>query len=134
MIAPEQVRSARALWRHRIAMVRLRTLLRNRIHAVLADYGYDRPAGAFSGPGRDWLEQLVLPVASRTVIEDCLTIADVIQSRIDVADERVHATAKADPAVKTLTTLPGIGHFAAVVILAEVGDFARFASAPGLLT
>jgi hypothetical protein len=30
----------------------LRTLLCNRVHAVLADYGYGRPAGCWSGPGR----------------------------------------------------------------------------------
>src|SRR5579859_4115491 len=38
-IAPPAVRQLRALLRHRIQLVRLRTLLRNRIHAVLADHG-----------------------------------------------------------------------------------------------
>jgi transposase len=44
----------RALLRHRVALVRLRTRLRNRIHAIVADYGYDRPAGGVldrPGPG-----------------------------------------------------------------------------------
>ena len=48
--------------------VRLRTLLRNRIHAVLADHGHDRPAGCWSGPGRQWLAGLALPAVSREVI------------------------------------------------------------------
>src|SRR6266542_2606223 len=43
-IAPPPVRALRALLRHRVALVRLRTLLRNRIHAIVADYGHDRPA------------------------------------------------------------------------------------------
>jgi hypothetical protein len=30
-------------------LARLRTLLRNRIHAVLADHGHDRPAGCWTG-------------------------------------------------------------------------------------
>jgi len=51
-VAPPPVRQLRALLRHRAQLVRLRTLLRNRIHAVLADHGYDRPAGCWSGPGR----------------------------------------------------------------------------------
>lgn len=54
-IAPHEVRQLRALLRHRAQLVRLRTLLRNRIHAVLADHGQDRPAGVWSGPGLDWL-------------------------------------------------------------------------------
>src|SRR6266704_103584 len=50
-IAPPAVRQLRALLRHRIQLVRLRTLLRNRIHAVLAGHGHDRPGGGWSGPG-----------------------------------------------------------------------------------
>ena len=41
-IAPAKVRQLRALLRHRISLVRLGTQLRNRIHAVAADHGYDR--------------------------------------------------------------------------------------------
>jgi transposase len=43
-IAPAKVRQLRAVLRHRISLVRLGTQLRNRIHAVAADHGYDRPA------------------------------------------------------------------------------------------
>jgi transposase len=42
-IAPPPVRQLRALLRYRVALVRLRTLLRNRIHAIVADYGHDLP-------------------------------------------------------------------------------------------
>ena len=58
-IAPPEVRQLRAL-RHRAQLVRLRTLLRNRVHAVLVDYGHGRPAGCWSGPGRQWLAALEL--------------------------------------------------------------------------
>jgi transposase len=52
-IAPPPVRQLRALLRHRVALVRLRTLLRNRIHAIVAGYGHDRPAGEYwTGPAR----------------------------------------------------------------------------------
>ena len=50
-IAPPEVRQLRALLRHRVGLVRLGTQLRNRIHAVAADHGYDRSAPA-TGPGR----------------------------------------------------------------------------------
>ncbi|WP_102922569.1 IS110 family transposase [Streptomyces noursei] len=51
-IAPLQVRQQRGLLRHRFQLVRLRTLLRNRIHAVLADHGHDRAGGICTSPGR----------------------------------------------------------------------------------
>ncbi|MGX4689192.1 transposase [Streptomyces sp. JNUCC 63] len=39
------------------------------------------------------------------------------------------AVAKADPRVKLLTTLPGVGPLTALVLLAEIGDIHRFPSA-----
>ncbi len=128
-IAPPAVRQLRALVRHRIQLVRLRTLLRNRIHAVLADHGHDRPEGCWSGPGREWLASLRLPAVSREVIEDDLAVIGALQRPIDRLDLEIHERAKADPRVKVLTALPGVGPFTALVILAEVGDISRFGSA-----
>src|SRR5438067_9406987 len=128
-IAPPPVRQLRALLRHRVQLVRLRTLLRNRIHAVLADHGHGRPAGCWSGPGRAWLASLELPAVSREVIDDDLALIDALQQPIDRLDWEVHQRAKAEPAVKVLTRLPGVGPFTALVILAETGDVSRFGSA-----
>src|SRR5215813_12148268 len=81
-IAPPAIRQLRALLRHRVALVRLRTRLRNRIHAIVADYGYDRPAGEYwSGPGRAWLASLQLPAVSRELIGDDLGLIDALQGR-----------------------------------------------------
>ncbi|HEY3034823.1 MAG TPA: IS110 family transposase [Streptosporangiaceae bacterium] len=129
-IAPPEVRQLRALLRHRVALVRLRTLLRNRIHAIVADYGHDRPAGGYwTGPGRAWLASLELPAVSRELVEDDLGLIDALQDRIDRLDWEIHQRARSDPRVKVLTQLPGVGPFTALVILAEVGDISRFGSA-----
>jgi transposase len=133
-IAPAEVRQLRALLRHRVALVRLCTQLRNRIHAVVADHGYDRPdaqwTGAYwTGPGRAWLEALPLPAVSRQVIADSLAFIDAITPTIERLDQQLHARAKTDPRVKVLTTLPGVGEFTAMVLLAEIGDITRFSNA-----
>jgi transposase len=129
-IAPPQVRQLRALLRHRVALVRLRTLLRNRIHAIVADYGYDRPGGGYwSGPGRAWLACLPLPAVSRELVEDDLGLIGALEGRIERLDWEVHQRARSDPRVKVLTQLPGVGPFTALVILAEVGDVSRFGPA-----
>jgi len=129
-IAPPAIRQLRALLRHRVALVRLRTRLRNRIHAIVADYGYDRPVGEYwSGPGRAWLASLQLPAVSRELVEDDLGLIDALQDRVDRLDWEIRQRARSDPRVKVLTQLPGVGPFTALVILAEVGDVSRFASA-----
>src|SRR5579859_3151539 len=99
-IAPPAVRQLRAMLRHRAQLVRLRTLLRNRIHAVLADHGHGRPEGCWSGPGRKWLASLELPAVSRKVIDDALALTDALQQPIDRLDQEVRQRANADPRVK----------------------------------
>src|SRR5512140_688463 len=128
-IAPAKVRQLRALLRHRISLVRLGTQLRNRIHAVAADHGYDRSASYWTGPGRGWLAELDLPAASREIVTDCLAVIDGLAPVIERLDGELHQHAKADPRVKVLRTLPGVGEFTALVMVAEIGDITRFGSA-----
>src|SRR5260221_2014534 len=104
-IAPPAVRQLRALLRHRAQLVRLRTLLQNRIHAVLADHGQDRAAGCWSRPGRGWLASLGLPAGSREGIEDDLALIDALQVPVDRPDAEVRHPAPAAPRVKILTHL-----------------------------
>src|SRR6266568_3111052 len=128
-IAPPAVRQLRALLRHRASLVRLRTQQRNRIHAVVADFGYDRSGSYLSGPGRGWLAGLELPAVSREIVTDALAVIDGLAPLTDRIDGELRQHAKADPRVKTLTTLPGVGQFTALVMLAEIGDISRFPSA-----
>ena len=128
-IAPPEVRQLRALLRHRVQLVRLRTLLRNRIHAVLADHGHGRPEGCWSGPGRAWIARLDLPAISAEVIQDALALIDAVESVIVRLDAEIRGHARSDPRVDVLTQLPGVGPFTALVLLAEIGDITRFASA-----
>jgi transposase len=128
-IAPRPVRQLRALLRHRAGLVRLRTQQQNRIHAVVADFGYDRSGSYLSGPGRGWLAGLELPAVSREIVADCLAVIDGLAPVTGRIDGELRQHAKADPRVKTLTTLPGVGQFTALVMLAEIGDITRFGSA-----
>src|SRR5947207_9221478 len=128
-LAPPAVRQLRALLRHRAGLVRLGTQQRNRIHAVVADFGYDRAGSYLSGPGRGWLAGLELPAISGEIVADCLAVIDGLAPVIDRIDGELRQHAKADPRVKVLTTLPGAGQFTALVMLAEIGDITRFGSA-----
>jgi transposase len=128
-IAPPQVRQLRALLRHRASLVRVGTQQRNRIHAVAADHGYDRSASYWTGPGRGWLAELDLPPASREIVTDCLAVIDGLAPVTGRIDGELHQHARGDPRVKVLRTLPGVGEFTALVMVAEIGDITRFGSA-----
>ncbi|HMH38583.1 MAG TPA: IS110 family transposase [Streptosporangiaceae bacterium] len=128
-IAPPKVRQLRALLRHRASLVRVGTQQRNRIHAVAADHGYDRSASYWTGPGRGWLAELDLPPTSREIVTDCLAVIDGLAPVIDRIDGELHQHARGDPRVTVLRTLPGVGEFTALVMVAEIGDITRFGSA-----
>jgi len=128
-IAPPAVRQLRAQLRHRASLVRLGTQLQNRIHAVAADHGYDRAGSYWTGPGRGWLAELDLPAVSREIVTDSLVFLDALAPVIERLDGELHQHAKADPRVKVLRTLPGVGEFTALIMLAEIGDITRFPSA-----
>jgi len=87
------------------------------------------PPATGSGPGRGWLAGLDLPAASREIAGDCLAVIDGLAPVTGRIDGELRGHAKADPRVKVLTTLPGVGQFTALVMLAEIGDIARFPSA-----
>jgi transposase len=129
-IAPPPAREPRALLRHRVHLVRLRTLLRNRIHAIVAGHGHDRPRGGYrTGPGRAWLASLPLPAVSLEPADDNLGLIDAIQDLAVRPDGEIRQRARSGPRVKVLPRLPGAGPFTALVILAEAGAISRFASA-----
>ncbi len=96
---------------------------------MVADFGYDRPGSYWTGPGRGWLAELDLPAVSREIVTDCLAFTGALAPAVERLDGELHQHAKADPRVKVLRTLPGIGEFTALVLLAEIGDITRFASA-----
>src|SRR5256714_12279048 len=118
-IAPPPVRQLRALLRHRVQLVRLRTLLRNRIHAVLADHGHDRPAGCWSGPGRAWMASLQLPAVSRELAGDDLALIGALQGRIDRLVWELRQRARAHPRARGLTQLRATARTTRLTFLPE---------------
>src|SRR2546429_2579862 len=69
-IAPRELRELRELLRHQIGLTRLRTALKNRVHALLARQGIQRGRAELFGPrGRRFLAELALPEPTRRRLE-----------------------------------------------------------------
>ena len=130
-IPPAALREARELVRHRIQLVWLRGVIRNRLQAMLARRNLQPTSGKswLTQRGQRELQQLPLPEAPSRIREDCaalLPTRDAQIRRLDV--DRVTRWGQ-DPRVQRLMTIPGIGPFIAIVLVLELGDIHRFATA-----
>ena len=117
--------------RARSDLVQIRTMLKNRIHAVLHRRGILTPAklDLFTSAGRRFLDQVDVDEAGRTILVRYLSGMDHMDTIIDESTRSLREQARQPrwqrPAA-LLQTIPGIGLITALTILAELGDLRRF--------
>jgi transposase len=129
-IAPRELRELRDLLRHRVALTRMRSALKNRAGSILAKQGVDRPYSEMFGPaGLRFLEALELPAGSRRRLDSTLRLIADFTRELDLTTREIDSRAKADPYVDVLCQIRGVGRYIAMLVIAEVGDVARFQTA-----
>lgn len=134
-VPPAPVRELRELLRYRLDLVKQRTALKNRVHALLAKEGLSSPVKDLFGlKGRAWLLQLSLSQAKRYRLNGYLEALDSLTTLIRDADSLVRERAIADAQARLLMTIPGIAALIALTILAEIGDVERFPDAKRLVS
>ena len=125
-VAGPELRGQRKLLRGRAYLVRLRTSVKNRIHGhLMAENCRTAVTDVYGKAGRAWLATLPLPVATRLQVDLLLEVIDALNVRLKRMDRDV---ARHEPLALQLQTVPGIGVFGAMLLLAEIGSIERFAS------
>lgn len=118
--------------RARSDLVRMRTMLKNRLHAVLHRRAILAPqSNLFTAQGREFLRQLSLDEAGRTILTRYLTGMDHIDALVKESTASLTELSRRprwDKPAALLQTMPGIGLITAMTILAELGNIKRFAS------
>ncbi|MHB1572193.1 MAG: IS110 family RNA-guided transposase [Solirubrobacteraceae bacterium] len=128
-IAPPELRDLRELLRHRVVLVRLRTSVKNRVHALLARQGIlPDHSDLFGKSGREYLAGLKLPDGPRTRLDSLLSLIDDLNREITTTTRTIDTRARVDQRVTVLTQIPGIGPYIAMLIIAEVGEITRFST------
>lgn len=131
-IAPGDLRDRRDLPRTRMRFVRLRTMLKSRLHATLDKYAVGVPdvSDVYGKKGRAELEKNLelLPENTRFAARLQLGQIDALEREIIAINSRMEEKFKENEEITLLKTLPGIGFILAVVVWTEVGDITRFGS------
>jgi transposase len=135
-IPPGPLRDLRELTRTRLVLTQQRTRLKNRITATLAKYGV--PPSAWSDPygvrARGELEKnlTILPAQTRWVSQALLRQLDFVREQIAELEQRLEELVEVTPDMQRLMSLPGVAVILAASVALEIGDVARFPSAPQL--
>jgi transposase len=126
--APDELtRALRRRVAHRSSLVVQRTRLRNQIHAVLTRNLIDAPmTDVFGKGGRRWLAQVELPTHEREQVDSDLRLHDALDREIELVERGLAAQALADPRVRRLMTIPGVGAITALALIAVIGEVTRF--------
>jgi transposase len=123
------VRGERERARWRLHLVRHRSSLKQRVHAVLLAHGQPCPVSDLFGlRGRQLLARLGLPEPWNGTIEASLRLIDDLDREIEECERDLRWLGTDHRYVPLLLTVPGIGWVLAYTIAAELGDIGRFAS------
>lgn len=130
-IPSQKTRRLKESVRQRLFLVRLRTMLKNRIHAHLDRYHVPPPPGsdAFGKRGLDYLAKVNLEEGARAQLDQDIRLLQTLNEEIRETEKRLRQSLKGNRQVLLLETLPGIGAITAAVVALEIDDIHRFADA-----
>jgi transposase len=129
-----RVRKERRIARHRASLVKIRTIVKNMIHALLARNGIKHEfSDLFGKAGIEFLRNINLDEESRFELNQYLMLLRVINYKIEEAEEVVKDLANNNYYAKLLISIPGISYISALVIASEIADISRFNSSKALV-
>lgn len=121
------VRAERERARFRLHLVKHRTALKNRVHAILIAHGIPNPTSDLFGlGGRRLLARLRLPEPWRSTTAATLALIDVLDEQIGACERELRQLGAEHRYVPLLLSCPGIAWILAFTIASEIGDIARF--------
>jgi len=128
-VPSREQRDKREFIRHRMGLVKTRTEVKNRIHALLEKHGLRCPCSTlFSQKEMKWLQGLNLGFMDDAVLKSDLALLETLDGQIALMEAKIAAVAVDDERVKLLMTMPGLSYFAASLLVAEICDVNRFSS------
>jgi transposase len=135
-VPPYKIREMRSLLRHRASIVKIRTMVKNKVHALLDWKGIvtDEFSDLFGKRGMEWLKSLELSTLDRLMLDNHLEHLQSLQKQVESVDKEITARASTDEYVRLLLSMSGVDVFTALLIRSEIGNISRFSSYKKLIS
>ena len=126
-----ETREIKNILRQRMFFVRLQTMVKNRIHAILDRHPEvlseaQELSDLFGATGMEWLKQVTLSGEDDQLLASELELLELLKKKISESNDVVKELGKQDKRARLLRSIPGIGPFFSVLILYEIDDISRF--------
>ena len=121
----------RSLVRYRKALGESITMLKNRVHAILASAGISIDAtDIFGKRGMKCILRSVynISMAQRFILSDLMDQITYLMRKETTVEDEISRYVVNDRNVNLLMTIPGIGIYSSAAIMAEIDDISRFGS------
>jgi len=126
-VPPQEIRALRELVKRRAFLVQMRTKLKNRVRAELAKRDITPVRPPFTRKGMEVLRCLGIGA-----VNQLLPVIEVLDRQIGEASSVIEGMAVEHGDARLLTTIPGVGYYIALLLVAEIGDVDRFPSSEQL--
>lgn len=120
------VRDQRTLVAHRMRLVRMRTMVKNGMHAIALNYRLALAPSLFTRSGVAQLGALSLPPHTSRRRRESLELLRWLEAHIQDLDHQIEEAAHTHPAARRLMTRPGVGPLSALATVLVLGAVARF--------
>jgi len=125
----KKIRETRDLIRHRRALVNTKTVLKNKVRAILTREGLRLPYRDVLGQrSLQWLYKVEVGTVQKDAINKFLHLALTIDDEIQDYNRKLASERWENKNARLLDTIPGIGEYSAMHIMAIIGDIKRFSS------
>ncbi|PYN71828.1 MAG: IS110 family transposase, partial [Candidatus Rokuibacteriota bacterium] len=120
------VRDQRTLLAHRMRLVRMRTMVKNGVHAIALNYRLALGPSLFTRAGVAQLQALSLPAHTACRRSESLELLSWLNTHIKGLDDQIEEAAHAHPEAQRLMTHPGVGPLSALATVLVLGSVTRF--------
>ncbi|MGQ0601195.1 MAG: IS110 family transposase [Anaerolineales bacterium] len=136
-VPPVHVRELRMLFSHRRRLVKVSTLVKNRLQSLLHRHHLAPPTGnVFSQVNRAWWAELDVSATERLHVKHDLATLKQVEDQLAEVEAELNRLSTSEPwasSMPYLMQLPGLGLIGALTVLAAIGEITRFESAKKLV-
>ncbi len=127
-IPPKEVRELREIMRQRKTIVRGKTQIKNKIHAILTRKGIKLPYKTLCQSSFQWILEETNNFTIKSTLISYINLLEQYEFEVKKLLEKIQEIIYDNKQAQLLMTIPGIGPVFAIEVLSEIGEIGRFES------